>query len=101
MLGEIVGGLTNPAMAEEVIAAVGKPEILARIRAASEADGIPVGALVASKVRHLVEHGTEDIWLDLIGVMSGSPQPGAAAIERMLAHAFPDPVRVRIKRSGT
>lgn len=100
MLGEIVGGLTDAAMAEEVIAAIGKPEIVARIQAASEANGVPVGTLVASKVRHLVEHGSEDIWLDLIGAMSGSPQPGAAAIERMLSYAFPDPVRVRIKRSG-
>jgi hypothetical protein len=100
MLGEIVGGLTNAALAESVISAVGKPEILERVRAASEADGVPVGALVASKVRHVVEHGGEEIWVDLIGVMSGSPQPGIAAVERMLAYAFPDPVRVRFK-SGT
>ena len=97
MLGEIVGGLTNAALAEEVITAIGKPEILQRVRAASEADGVSVGTLVASKVRHVVEHGGEDIWVDLIGVMSGSPQPGAAAVERMLAYAFPDPVRVKFK----
>ena len=100
MLGKIVGGLTDAAMAEEIIAAVARPEILARIRAASHADRIPLGALVAAKVRHLVEHGGEAIWLDLIGAMAGSPQPGAAAIERMLAYAFPDPERVRIKRGG-
>lgn len=97
MLGEIVGGLTNAALAEGVITAIGKPEILQRVRAASEADGVSVGTLVASKVRHVVEHGGEDIWVDLIGVMSGSPQPGAAAVERMLAYAFPDPVRVKFK----
>jgi hypothetical protein len=97
MLGEIVGGLTNAALAEGVITAIGKPEILQRVRAASEADGVSIGTLVASKVRHVVEHGGEDIWVDLIGVMSGSPQPGAAAVERMLAYAFPDPVRVKFK----
>jgi len=97
MLGEIVGGLTNAALAEGVITAIGKPEILQRVRAASEADGVSIGTLVASKVRHVVEHGGEDIWVDLIGVMSGSPQPGAAAVERMLAYAFPDPVREKFK----
>ncbi len=51
-------------------------------------------------VRHLVEHGAEDIWLDLLGTMSGSAQPGAVAIERMLAYAFPDKLRVRVTRSG-
>lgn len=100
MLGQIIGGLTDALLAEDVIAAVGKPEILARVTEAAASDGVPVGALVASKVRHLLEHGSEDIWLDLLGVMSGSPQPGAAAVERMLVYAFPDPARVRIKRSG-
>ncbi len=100
MLGEILGGLTNATTAESVIAAVAKPEMLQRIRMAADAGGTPVGALVASRIRHLVEHGGEDIWLDLIGVMSGSPQPGTAAIERMIACAFADPVRLRIKRSS-
>lgn len=101
MLGEILGGLTNATMAEDVVTAVARPEILQRIRAAADTGGTPVGALVASKVRHIVEHGAEDVWLDLLGVMSGSSQPGAAAVERMLALAFPDPIRVRIKRGDT
>ena len=46
-------------------------------------------ALVVSKVRHFVEYGSEDIWLDLIDSMSGSPQPGAA-IERARSYAFPE-----------
>jgi hypothetical protein len=101
MLGNILGGLTNAATAEAVVADVANPAIMQRIRTAADAAGTPIGAFVASKVRHLVEHGAEDLWLDLLGVMSGSPQPGAAAVERMIAYAFPDPVRVHIKRSHT
>jgi hypothetical protein len=101
MLGEILGGLTNATTAEAVVAGVANPAIMQRIRTAAGAEGTPVGAFVASKVRHLVEHGADDLWLDLLGVMSGSPQPGVAAVERMIAYAFPDPVRVRIKRSPT
>mgnify|MGYP001545635093 CR=1 FL=1 len=100
MLGELVRSLTNAQVAEDAVAAVATPKIMERIRAAADADRLPVGALVASRIRHLLDHGTEDIWLDLLGVMSGSPQPGAAAIERIIAYAFPDPVRVRIGRSG-
>lgn len=100
MLGDIIGALTNATSAEEAIAAIGKPDLLARVRAASEADGIAIGPLVAAKVRHVVEHGDEDIWLDLVGVMAGSPQPGAAAVERMLAYAFPPTVRVRVTREA-
>ena len=49
----------------------------------------------------MVEQGGEDIWLDLLGLMSGSPQPGVAAVEPVLAYAFPDPVRVRIARKAS
>ena len=100
MLGEIIGGLTDATTAASVIATVAEPAILARVTEAASAGGVTVGTLVAAKMRHLVEHGSEDIWLDLIATMSGSPQPGAAAIARMLGYAFPDPVRVRVKRSG-
>lgn len=99
MLGKILNGLTNASTAEAVVADVANPAVLQRIRSAAGAEGMPVGAFVASKVRYLVEHGAEDLWLDLLGVMSGSPQPGVAAIERMITCAFPDPVRVRINRS--
>jgi hypothetical protein len=98
MLGEILEGLTDPAMAEEVLAVVAGPEMLGRIEQAAAADGVPVGSLVASKVRHLLDHGGEEIWLDLIGAMNGSLQPAAVGVERVLAHAFPDPVRVRLTR---
>lgn len=100
MFGEILGGLTNPATAEATVLAVAAPDIRARIEAACVAEAVPLGALVASRVRHLVEHGEEDLWTDLLGAMANSPQPGAAAIARVLARAFPDPVRMRVTRTG-
>jgi hypothetical protein len=98
MLGHIIDGLTDSTTAEVVSMTVAKPEILARIRAAVEGTAATAGAVIAARVRHVVEHGGEDIWLDLLSRMSGSPQPGAEAVERVLAYAFPDPVRVRITR---
>jgi hypothetical protein len=101
MLGEILGGLADPARAEEVLSLVGRPEVRERVLGAAAADGVSAGAMVASRVRHLVEHGDEEIWLDLIGAMAGSPQPAVAAVERVLARAFPDPVRVRFTRRSS
>ncbi len=98
MLGEILRGLTDAATAEEVLAVVGRPGIRDRITHAAASDGVAVGALVASRVRHLLDHGDEEVWLDLFGAMSGSPQPAATAVERVLARAFPDPARVQITR---
>jgi len=91
MLGDILGGLTEAASAEGILAAVGSPEVLERIRLDAAAEGVPAGALVAARVRHMLDHAGEDVWLDLLGLMSGSPQPGAAALSAMLSRAFPDP----------
>lgn len=96
MFGDIIVRLTDPVSAEAALEAVASRSIRARVDALCQAEGEPAGELVARKVQHVIEHGGEEMWLDLMGVMANSPQPGAAAIDRMLAHAFPDPARVRI-----
>src|SRR4051812_24857402 len=99
MLGEIVAELSDRGTAADVAAAIGPQAVLDRIEATAAAESVTPGAIIATRVRHVIENGGEDIWVDLIGVMAGSPQPGAAALQRILAYAFPDPVRVRISRS--
>ena len=98
MLGNIVAALTDTTTAEAAIASVCTDLIQMRIQAAAASDGVAVGRCVANRITHVIEHGGDDIWLDLLGVMAGSPQPGAAAVERMLAYAFPDPIHTRISR---
>ena len=89
MLGHLLQALSDPDGAEAVLARVGTQEIRQRVERAAAARSVPVGTMVAHKVRHVVDHGGEDIWLDAIGAMSGSPQPGVAAIQRLLSRAFP------------
>ncbi|HET8995322.1 MAG TPA: hypothetical protein VFN42_01510 [Acetobacteraceae bacterium] len=96
MLGDILHDLTDPAMAEATLALLNEPALRDRITGVAAAQSRPVGALIAGKIRHLLDHGDETLWLDLLTAMSASPQPGAAAVTRILALAFPDPVRVRI-----
>lgn len=92
MLGDILSGLTDAASAERMLAAIGSPDVVERVRKDAAAGGVAVGALVAAKVRHMLDHAGEDVWPDLLSRMSGSPQPGATALEAMLSRAFPDPV---------
>jgi hypothetical protein len=98
MLGQILQALTDADSAEVVLAQVGSPEIRHRVKRAAAAQSVSVGSMVAHKVRHLVDHGGEDVWLDAIGAMSGSPQPGVAALERLLSRAFPSERRPLISR---
>ena len=98
MLGDILGGLTDTASAERVLADIGSPELLARVRQEAAAGGLSPGAFVAARVRHMLDHAGEEVWLDLLGLMSGSPQPGAAALAAMLYRAFPAPAGATLPR---
>lgn len=98
MLGDILRGLTDAVSAEGTLAAIGSPGVVERVRRGAAAEGVTAGTFVAFKVRHILDHAGEDVWFDLLGCMSGSPQPGVAALEAMLARAFPDPVALPIKQ---
>ena len=89
MLGNILGGLTNAAAAAELLSAIADDALLERVNRAAEENGVTPGTYVAATVRHLLDHGSEEIWLDLVGKMANSPQPGAAAVQAILARAFP------------
>ncbi len=92
MLGNILDALTDAASAEEALAAIGEPGVVERVRQGAAAEGVGVGMFVASTVRQMLDYAEEDVWLDLLGRMSGSPRPGVAALEAILARAFPEPV---------
>jgi hypothetical protein len=95
MLGTILGGLTNAAAAEESLAVIGDEALLERVRRAADENDVSPGTYVAANVRNLLDHGDEELWLDLIGKMANSPQPGATALRAVLARAFPAPAAPR------
>jgi hypothetical protein len=88
MLGSILGGLTDAAVAESVLAAIGDDAMLERVRKHALESGVSPGVFAAATVRHLLDHGSEEVWLDLLGKMAGSPQPGVAALRSILASSF-------------
>lgn len=100
MLGDILNRLTDPATAAEVFALVATQAMRKRVAAAARAEGAEPGAFVAARVRHLLDHGGEEVWLDLVGAMAGTPQPAAAALARVLEWSFPDAARVRVMHTG-
>lgn len=95
MLGNILRGLTNATTAEELLAAIADEALLDRVKTAADENDVTPGAYVAATVRHLLDHGSEEIWLDLVSKMANSPQPGAAALQAILLRAFPAPVKAR------
>lgn len=92
MLGNILGALTDASSAEEALATIVEPGVVERVRQGAAAEGVGVGTFVASTVRQMLDYAEEDVWLGLLGRMSGSPRPGVTALEAVLARAFPEPV---------
>jgi hypothetical protein len=92
MLGRILNGLTDAASAEALLADLCGPDVVERARQDAAAEGVATGALVAAKVRHMIDHAGEEMWLDLLGRMTAAPRPGITVLEAMLARVFPGPV---------
>jgi hypothetical protein len=86
---------TNAAAAEELLAAIADEPLLKRVQAAAGENDVTPGIYVAATIRHLIDHGSEEVWLNLVGQMANSPQPGKAASQAILMRAFPAPVKVR------
>ena len=61
MLGNILVGLTDAASAEDILAVACRPEVLERVRRDAAAEGITMGTLVAAKVRHVLDHASENV----------------------------------------
>lgn len=89
MLGRILAALSDPGHAEAALALLAEPTRRARIAEAAAAEGVTEGEFVAAHVRHALEHATEEVWLDLLGRMARSVEPGVVAVTTILELAFP------------
>jgi hypothetical protein len=90
MLGHILRSLTDPAEAEAVLLQLGDADVAERVRVDACAAGTTAGAFAARAVRHVLDHAGEEVWLDVLGAMARTPEPGAAALRIILAKALPD-----------
>ena len=83
MLGDILARLADPTQAEAALRDAGGASLLARLPA-----GEPVGQVVATRVRHFLDHADEEAWLGLMGRMANTPEPAIAALRIILARSL-------------
>lgn len=95
MLGDILHALTDPATAEDLLTAIGGADIVDQIRQEASVAGVGTGAFLAAKFRHVLDQAGDEVWLDLLGRMARSPEPGLVVLQAMLARTFPDPIATR------
>ena len=89
MLGRLIDSLDDPTVASALLLALDDPTLRARLDAAAEAAGEPPADVLASAVRGFIETASDDLWTQLIGVMSRSDDPGLAAVRAILGKVLP------------
>jgi len=89
MLGRLIDSLDDPTVAAVLLAALDDSALRDRLEAAAEAAGEAPAAVLAAAVRGFIETASDELWTQLIGVMSRSDDPGLAAVHAILAKALP------------
>lgn len=89
MLGRLIESLDDPTVALDLVGALGEPSLLRRLAAAAAADARPPAELIASAVRGFLDTGSDDHWLQLVGIMNRADDPGLAALRAILEKVLP------------
>ncbi len=88
MLGELVGSLREPGVAEATLVEAGQLALIARLNEAAGRLDTDPGDLASYIVRTWLARADDDAWLRLVGVMNRSEVPGLAAVVLMLEQAL-------------
>lgn len=92
MLGQLIEALDDPKVALNLVAALDEPALLARLAAVADADaeGRAPAEIVASTVRGFLDSACDDHWLQLVGIMNRTEDPGLSAVRAILSKALPE-----------
>lgn len=88
LLSDLIARLEEEEVAVETILAVGDVGLLARMRAAAEAAGLPLGALALGAVRRYADAAPPEDWATLMGAIGRAEDPAAACLARAFAFAL-------------
>lgn len=84
MFGDLIAHLHRPEVAAAALDSLPDPDLVSRVEAAAEAAGLETPDFVAALVRGFMDHADDDRWLQMVGVMGRSEEPGLAALEAIL-----------------
>jgi len=90
MLGTLIASLDDPQVTTRLIALIDEPDLAARLESAAHALGRAPADAAASLVRHFVETASDDLWLQLVGIMNRADDPTLAAIRAILVKVLPE-----------
>lgn len=83
-LGDLITQLNNEVDAANALEALGDLALFAAVATAGDRYGEAPGTYVANASRRFADRASDDDWLSLMTAMERAPDPGRAALERML-----------------
>ncbi len=90
MLGDFIARIDEPFIAEQALIEAGELALLANVSEAAGQLGFEVAPFIALAVRRFIERADDEAWLQLVGVMGKSEEPGHAALAAILRRAVKD-----------
>lgn len=100
MLGRLIDDLGNTETMLGLVAALDAPDLLARIGRAAEAAGESPSEFLAARVRAFLDRSSDDVWVQLIGIMNRAEDPGLAAMRAILEAILPARVEAAVAEVG-
>ncbi|SJZ97223.1 hypothetical protein [Consotaella salsifontis] len=88
MLGNLIAALERPEVALGLLPALDEA-LRARLLAVAGPDEDDRARMICSSVHGFVEAASDDEWMQLVGIMNRSDEPGLAALRAILHHALP------------
>ncbi|MEE3623973.1 hypothetical protein UCD39_08210 [Nitrospirillum sp. BR 11752] len=90
MFGNLIASLDDPVVADGVLRALDDAALCGRVDAWASASGQPPAAVLSLCVRHFLDTASDDLWTQLIGIMSRAEDPGLAAVRAILMKMLPE-----------
>jgi hypothetical protein len=85
MLGAAIASLHDEARVAELLAALDDLALMARVRAAADAAGLPLGEFASGAVGAFIEGARDEDWLALMTAANRAADPAGACLKAMLA----------------
>jgi hypothetical protein len=91
LLGSIIANLSDETAILDTLASLDDVVLLARMRAAADEAGEPLGSFACAAVGSFVARADDAAWLSLMAVTNKSDDPGKACLRYILGAEVPAP----------
>jgi hypothetical protein len=93
LLGDLLARFDDETVAEEAVTAPGDLALIAKLREKAAADGVTLGAYVATAVCRYAAEASAQEWVTLMGALERAADPGRVCMQRAFAHVLGEPYK--------